>query len=981
VVAAVAAVATTLFVGGAAFADNVSVDGDTVAVATSDIVARSCSLPVTRAGLVEVKRTGGDKSVHFLPGEVLDVVITDSSSQVETTVTRTPVVVPAGFTENGANTAFTFPISTTIGPGAAVGSTTVSITVTSVANTEERTATFGVSWDCRANTAPVVTTGGVSDGASYEYGAVPAATCAWTDDVDGSGTATPTLSAITGSRAAAGLGSQTASCSATDSGGLTTTASATYSIVDTTPPVISGLSDITAEATTAAGAEVSYPSPTATDAVDGSRSVSCLPASGSTFALGTTTVTCTSSDLAPNTTTSTFKVSVVDTTAPTVTVPADTTLDATSPAGAAYSFTATATDAVDGGLTPTCTPASGSTFDFGTATVTCTATDTAGHTGSASFNVTVQDVTAPTVTVHEPAPVEATGPAGAVVSWTAPTASDDVDGDRPVTCDRDSGSTFPVGGTTVTCTAVDTRGNPGTATFTVRVTDTTPPAITVPSDITTEATSPAGAVVTYAASANDLVDGTVEVSCGPASGTEFALDQPTTVHCAATDAQGNKASASFTVTVVDTTRPELPQLSDVTAEATSAAGAAVTYGVGPATDIVDGDVSVTCAPASGSTFGLGDTAVTCSATDAHGNTAEGSFIVTVQDTTAPVLDPFSVGPTEATGPDGAVVTYPLPTATDTVDPSVDVSCDPGSGSRFALGATQVDCTAVDDSGNESTLAFIVNVVDTTGPVVGTVATQPVEATGPDGTEFTWDPVTAEDVVDGTITDVTCVPPSGSTFPLGATEVTCSARDRAGNAGQSSFMVNVVDTTAPVFSPVSNLTVTATSSAGAVVAYTSPAASDIVDGATTVTCTPPSGGTFPLGTTTVTCSTEDAAGNAASTSFTVTVVVPWSGVLSPLTNGGTYKLGSTIPVKFTLAGTSAGLTDLEAKLWVRRTSTTSTSATASAVSTSAATTGNLFRYSDGQYIFNLNTKPLQVGTYELLIDLGDGVPHPVVITLR
>lgn len=975
VVAAVAAAATTLFVGGAAFADDVSVDGDTASVSTT-LSLTNCTLPASGAGLVTVTWA---RNQHFDVGAAVTLNITSNNTQVSAAQTGAPVTVPSTFTSAGAT--FSVPFRTTIGVGAATGTAQMKVDVLS-ADYTVRNVQYQVSHtNCTANVAPVVTIGGVSDGASYEYGAVPAATCAWTDEVDGSGTATPALSAITGGRAAAGLGSQTATCSATDSGGLTTTASATYSIVDTTPPAISVVSDLTAEATSAAGADVTYAAPTATDAVDGSRSVSCLPAPGSTFALGTTTVTCTSSDLVPNTATSTFTVSVVDTTAPTVTVPTDTTLEATSAAGAAYDFTATATDAVDGDLTPTCTPASGSTFDIDTTTVTCTATDSAGHTGSASFKVTVQDVTAPTVTVHEPAPVEATGPAGAVVSWTAPTAHDDVDGDRSVTCDHDSESTFPVGGTTVTCTAVDTRGNLGTATFTVRVTDTTPPAITVPSDITAEASSPAGTVVTYTAGASDLVDGTVEVSCNPASGTEFALDQMTTVQCAATDAHGNTASASFTVTVTDTTKPELPQLSDVTAEATSAAGAAVTYGVGPATDVVDGDVTVTCAPASGDTFALGDTTVTCSATDAHGNTAEGTFTITVQDTTSPVFDPFSVGPTEATGSDGAVVRYSLPTATDTVDSSVDVTCTPASGSRFALGASQVDCTAADDSGNEATLAFIVNVVDTTGPVVGTLATQPVEATGPDGAEFAWDPVTAEDVVDGTITDVSCVPPSGSTFHLGATEVTCSAQDRAGNPGQSSFMVNVVDTTAPVFSPVSNLTVTATSSAGAAVTYTSPAASDIVDGATTVTCTPASGSTFPLGTTTVTCSTEDAAGNTASTSFTVTVAVAWSGVLAPLTSGGTYKQGSTIPVKFTLTGASAGVTNLEAKLWVRRTSATSTSGTASAVSTSAATTGNLFRYADGQYIFNLNSKPLNVGTYDLLIDLGDGEPHPVTITLR
>ena len=543
-VAAVVTAAITLFAGGAAFADVVSVDGDTIATATSDLVATACTLPVTRAGLVEVKRTGGDKnSLHFLPGETLTVEITDTSTQVATTVTQPSIVVPADYTDNGANAAFTFPISTRISSGAATGSTTVAIKVTSPSYTTAKEATFGVSWNCTANVAPVVTVGGVSNGARYEFGSVPAATCAWTDDNDGSGTGTPTLSSITGSRAAAGLGSQTATCSKTDSGGLTTTASATYSIVDTTPPAISVVPDITAEATSAAGAVVTYAAPTATDAVDGSRSVSCQPASGSTFALGATTVTCTSSDTVPNTATSSFTVRVVDTTAPAVTVPADTTLDATSAAGAAYSFSATASDSVDGVLATTCTPASGGTFGFGTTKVTCSATDTAGHTGSASFNVTVQDVTAPTVTAQAPAPVEATGPSGATVTWADPTASDDVDGDLPVACDRTSGETFPVGDTTVTCTATDGHGNVGSATFAVRVTDTTPPAVTVPSDITAEATSPNGAVVAYTASATDLVDGTVTVRCSPPSGTQFGLDETTTVQCAATDAHGNDASA------------------------------------------------------------------------------------------------------------------------------------------------------------------------------------------------------------------------------------------------------------------------------------------------------------------------------------------------------------------------------------------------------------------------------------------------------
>jgi hypothetical protein len=55
----------------------------------------------------------------------------------------------------------------------------------------------------------------------------------------------------------------------------------------------------------------------------------------------------------------------------------------------------------------------------------------------------------------------------------------------------------------------------------------------------------------------------------------------------------------------------------------------------------------------------------------------------------------------------------------------------------------------------------------------------------------------------------------------------------------------------------------------------------------------------------------------------------------------------------------------------------------AVSTAAATTGSLFRYeaSSGQYIFNWSTKGLTVGTYLLKINLGDGVPRTVQVSLR
>ncbi|MGI9102090.1 MAG: PxKF domain-containing protein [Terriglobales bacterium] len=85
--------------------------------------------------------------------------------------------------------------------------------------------------------------------------------------------------------------------------------------------------------------------------------------------------------------------------------------------------------------------------------------------------------------------------------------------------------------------------------------------------------------------------------------------------------------AYFTV-AQDTTPPVLTLPSDMSVLAASAAGSVVTY-TASATDTVDGPTTITCAPLSGATFPIGTTTVNCSSTDAHSNTATGSFHVNV----------------------------------------------------------------------------------------------------------------------------------------------------------------------------------------------------------------------------------------------------------------------------------------------------------------------------------------------------------------
>lgn len=726
------------------------------------------------------------------------------------------------------------------------------------------------------NTAPVVTVSGPEQGKGYEKGSVPAAVCNVTDDHDAATTFAATLSAVTGTLSSYGLGSQTASCSYTDAGGLGGQASVTYSVVDTKAPALKTPGDRTVEATGSAGAAVTF-SATATDAVDPEPAVSCASSSGltsgSTFPLGGTTVSCTATDEAGNASSGQFVVTVQDTTKPLVTVPDDVTAEATAASGAAVTYSARATDTVSGTLTPTCAPASGSTFALGGATaVVCQATDAANNTGYASFNVNVVDTTAPRLSLPENATIEATGASGAAFAYTA-TASDLVDGEVGVTCDAPSGSAFRLGSTTVSCAATDKAGNSALGSFVVTVQDKTAPVLTLPEDLTAEATKSTGADVSYSVSATDLVDGNVEPVCAPANGT-FAVGT-TTVSCTATDAHGNTARGSFHVVVTDTTPPTLVSVpADQILEATGPDGAVATFTPPTSTDLVDGIVPVTCSASSGATFVLGTTKVTCSATDAHSNRTTATFAVTVADTKPPVLTEVGDLTAEASGADGARVGFTAPTAHDVVDGAVDVACDHASGSSFAFGVTTVTCSAQDRAGNSATRTFTVTVQDTTAPDVTVPASRTEEATGPTGATVTWSGVSAHDVVDGDLS-AGCTPASGSTFGLGTRTVTCSATDAHGNTGQGGFTVTVVDTTPPALTVPADMTAEATGPTGTAVRFAA-VATDLVDGSVTPVCTSggqavTSGNVFPLGTATVSCTATDYAGNSSpAKAFTVTV---------------------------------------------------------------------------------------------------------------
>ena len=179
----------------------------------------------------------------------------------------------------------------------------------------------------------------------------------------------------------------------------------------------------------------------------------------------------------------------------------------------------------------------------------------------------------------------------------------------------------------------------------------------------------------------------------------------------ATDAgvlDGTNPSVTFILDVVENTPPVLVLPGDATVEGDTTGGAIAAYDVSAADAEDASDPTPACSPALGTVLPLGTTTVACSVADSGGLTDEGSFDITVVDSTAPSLAGMPADRSLTSGdPAGATVPFLAPTATDVVDPAPAVQCLPASGSQFPIGSTTVTCTATDGSGNHASASFSV----------------------------------------------------------------------------------------------------------------------------------------------------------------------------------------------------------------------------------------------------------------------------------
>ena len=294
----------------------------------------------------------------------------------------------------------------------------------------------------------------------------------------------PIISYIPESRSFFSLGTTKIVATATDGAGNQDTKSFTVTVLDNEPPEITAPDIIVDNDFRQAGANVTF-EVSATDNSGDDPSITFSHVSGSFFPLGTTQVNCTATDGSGNIANKTFTVTVLDKEPPVITSPDITVNNDPDKSGANVTLNVSAED--NSGVTPvlTCTRVSGF-FSIGTTTVECTATDAANNKTVQSFTVTVLDVEPPTLTVTSITVNNDAGQPGANVTLSA--TSSDNSGIAPnLEFNPASESFFPLGTTTVECTATDAANNKTVQSFTVTVLDVEPPPNEIPKIISINA--------------------------------------------------------------------------------------------------------------------------------------------------------------------------------------------------------------------------------------------------------------------------------------------------------------------------------------------------------------------------------------------------------------------------------------------------------------------------------------------------------------
>ncbi|WP_176745253.1 putative Ig domain-containing protein, partial [Staphylococcus sp. HMSC064E11] len=299
---------------------------------------------------------------------------------------------------------------------------------------------------------------------------------------------------------------------------------------------------------------------------------------------------------------------------------------------------------------------------------------------------------------------------------------------------------------------------------------------------------------------------------------------------------------------------------------------------------------------SGTPSEVGSYDITVTTTDESGNVTETIFTIDVEDTTKPTVESIA-GQTqevnteiepikiEAKDNSGQTVTNKVDGLPDGV--TFDEATNTISGTPSEVGSYTVTVTTMDESGNATETTFTIDVEDTTKPTVESVADQTQEV----NTEITPITIESEDNSDQAVTNKVDGLPDGVTFDeatntisgtpseVGSYTVTVTTTDESGNATETTFTIDVEDTTKPTVKSVSDQTqevnteitpikIEATDNSGQTVTNKVDGLPDGItfDEATnTISGTPSEVGSYDI-----TVTTTDESGNATETTFTINV---------------------------------------------------------------------------------------------------------------
>jgi hypothetical protein len=581
----------------------------------------------------------------------------------------------------------------------------------------------------------------------------------------------------------------------------------------TTPSDITVNNDLNAGQPTG-GAVVTYGAPTT---AGNCGAVTCTPPSGSFFPVGETFVTCTN---AAETSIERFKVTVNDTRTPTITCPADLSVPESAPgAGSAVvNFPAPSVSDNDPNIQVTFDPPSGLPLDVGTHAVTATATDASGNTASCTFNVTVTPrMGACTITPNLATLPTITGECSAVAT-VIPTATDSCTGqvgattDDPRSFDEPGNYVIRWNYTSADGTVVTQNQNVVVTAGSGTLTITGAPHVDVP--MTASASGCSVVIPDLGAVLNTNIGG----SCANVDLTRtilpntfdadlddniFLVGGTYTVVSTVTNGSST-ASITQTLRVIDGINPTVTAPADASFECAAGVPAADPSQATAADNCGTPTVTVSQTANGGAGSPASPLVITrtFTATDSGGRTASDSQVITVIDTTKPVItlngaNPFVVECHTSFADPGA-------TAADNCDTTVAVSAS-GSVDVNTPGTYTITYAATDAAGNAATtVTRTVNVVDTTPPVISCppditvflplnspAVSMPVSFT-----------VTSSDSCDSAPA-VALSRASGSVFNVGTTAVTATATDASGNAASCTFNVTVLYNFTGFFSPVEN----------------------------------------------------------------------------------------------------------------------------------------------------------------------------------